>query len=648
MKVVCLVVLVGVLGLNSMDIENLPIGPTPQGYANPDQISRQKKIAELLMMGSGQQQRPTHPMQLAGNLANSAVGNMQLNQANALDRSSDLQDAGSFVGGTQGADPVKNEASRFALLAQKYSGKPLGVAVSDWKKGEGGAPYEQFITGRTGLDPSTPITPELLKSPQGIALAKAMADWDAGGRAPITGQQMLQAQQMAFGGPQAAAGEGAQGAGPAAAAFSGEPADGGGNAMEGIVNALQAPKTGGPPVPGGPVTRAPLPGSAESGNGIPPGVLPHRIPMSREALINTLASRRLDPSVKNTALQLYLEQSQPMQMKVPGGTMNISPSGQTWVVPELFQGTMEAGGAKMPVGFTYPWDPKNPNAIKQEFAPSGMGGAPGGGPLGTAPPSGQPQTAQNSIIPPQMQGLADFSNQQKRIQEFNTEDLKNAYTKVKESTDLGLQAERSVPQLKQLRHMIEDKRLQQSIGSDIVLDWNRIKAFAGSKGGERATALMQAFDKMVSGQIVSDLKTQLQGTGQIRVKEIELVEKASASRYNTREANRAILELMIKSNEQMAGLGEATANYLAEHKHNASTAGLIQAKMEWLKKHPMLNEKEIADYHKKFDADPRYPEDLGEGEGSKGKNFRNPQPALPTTPPPSPTELELRRRGLIK
>ncbi len=644
--------------------EDFQILPTPKGYATAEQTAQARKLAQILMGGSKQSKALTHPLEVLGNLANTTLGAHQFNKANELDRASDLFDAQQFVEGTRkppaaapaeiapptarplspagvgpasvrnnnpgaqwpgpvasqfgatGAQdlpggnkiasfdsPEKGGAAHFALLAQKYSGMPLEAAIEKWSGGNNSTPYTQFVARRAGISPDTPITPELLRGPQGVQLAKAMADWEAGGSYPMTEQQWAQAHSMAFGGGGAVPQGGGDGGEGQALGFAGVPDEGGGdNAMGGIVSALQAPKFGSQPVPGGPVTQTlPAGAQSQSGNMLPSSVVPQRMHMSGEGLVNTLASTRLDPSIKQAALQIYMEQNQPMQLKIPGGTLLIGNDGSQVPISDLHIKEMKSGDSSMPVGVTFPWDPKT-NTVSQSIAP--MGGS--GGPLGTAPPSANAQDP-NSIIPSQMRQLGDYSQEQHRRKEFTNEDLKTVHSKLKEASDLGIQAERNTPLLKQLRQMIEDPKLTQSIGSDFSLDYNRVKALFGDKAAERAAALMQAFDKGVSGQIVSDLKTQLQGTGQIRVAEIDLIKKASASRYNTREANRKILDLMIRANEQISGLNEATADYLAKHQDKATTAGLVKHKIEWLKEHPMMTPEEIKDYNKQFDEDKNYP-----------------------------------------
>lgn len=610
-----------------MDFENIPIQSTPQGYATPDQIAQQRKIAQLLMMGPGQQQKPTHPAQLFGNLANSAVGNMQLNQANALERASKLQDAGQVTEGTQEPqqpDLVKNAASHFALLAQKYSGKPVGAAVDEWTKGHPGA---QFIPEKAGLTPETPITPELLKGQQGIALVKAMADLDAGGRAPLTDQQWVQAHQMAFGGPQTSGGGGGGEEGGSQALAYGDPqgSPGGANPMGGMVAALQAPKTGAvPPVPGGPVTRAPGGEAPTNWKDYPDSTLPHRVPMNGDALVKILASDWLDPSVKNNALQLYLDQSQPMSMKAPGGTISIGADRQRAFIPELMKGKYKTGDTEAELLSTY-----DPRTNTQNFVPTGGGGAGGGaqGPLGTAPPSSTPAPGQqrgNAVFPPPIiNDMQNYSNTQDALKR-GREQLHKDFEK---NSIVAEKAQTSLPTLTLLRQMIEDPNLYQGIFADPILDWNRFKAAIGSKGGERAAALMQTMEKVRSGQIITDLKTQLGGLGQVRVEEIKLVNRASASVYNTREANRAVLDLAIRNNEQVTALSELHSKYIQGYQFDkngnevlgpdgapvigdpgkASAAGLQRLKLDWLKAHPMISPEQIKEYNRLFDEDSKYP-----------------------------------------
>src|SRR6187455_2136895 len=77
-------------------------------------------------------------------------------------------------------DPVSGAAAQFALLHRKYAGLPLSKAISKWSGGNSSPEYVNFLSNNTGLSSDTVLTPELLSGPQGLALAKAQAHWEAG------------------------------------------------------------------------------------------------------------------------------------------------------------------------------------------------------------------------------------------------------------------------------------------------------------------------------------------------------------------------------------------------------------------------------------------------------------------------------------
>lgn len=97
-------------------------------------------------------------------------------------------------------DPVSGAAAQFALLGKNYTGMPLSGAIAKWSGGNSSPAYAAFIAKQTGLSPDTVLTRELLSGPQGLALAKAQAQWEAGKPFPMSDEQWRQAQSRAFGG----------------------------------------------------------------------------------------------------------------------------------------------------------------------------------------------------------------------------------------------------------------------------------------------------------------------------------------------------------------------------------------------------------------------------------------------------------------
>lgn len=248
-------------------------------------------------------------------------------------------------------DPVKGAAAEMALLDKNYSGMPLGAAISKWSGGNSGAAYAAHIAKDTGLTPDTVISPQLLRGPQGVALAKSMANWEAGGQYPLSDQQWEQAHQLAFGQPQASQ----QPANGPALAFNGQPSGPGGNAPDApsaIASALapRSPTTPATPLPPGSAAQpvAPTQGSPQ-GQPVPPSTLPQRLPVGQGQISRILANPMVSPEIKNRMLDLYQAQGQPVQAPGTGGTWVVGNDGTQRFVPTLNQGSFEGAGSKFPL-----------------------------------------------------------------------------------------------------------------------------------------------------------------------------------------------------------------------------------------------------------------------------------------------------------
>lgn len=96
-------------------------------------------------------------------------------------------------------DPVNGAAAHFALLKKNYAGMPLSGAITKWSGGNSSPAYADFVAKRAGLTPDTVLTPDLLASPQGLALAKAQAHWEAGKPYPLSDEQWATAQSKGLG-----------------------------------------------------------------------------------------------------------------------------------------------------------------------------------------------------------------------------------------------------------------------------------------------------------------------------------------------------------------------------------------------------------------------------------------------------------------
>jgi hypothetical protein len=104
------------------------------------------------------------------------------------------------------------------------------------------------------------------------------------------------------------------------------------------------------------------------------------------------------------------------------------------------------------------------------------------------------------------------------------------------------QAARSqAPNVDMALAMLNDPNMHQGLVHGVQDVWSRFKAAA--LGDKYANAPNETFDKLMSGQILGSMKTALGGLGQVRVAEIQLLQRANANRNNTDASNRAVLEV---------------------------------------------------------------------------------------------------------
>lgn len=244
----------------------------------------------------------------------------------------------------------------------------------------------------------------------------------------------------------------------------------------------------------------------------------------------------------------------------------------------------------------------------QDMMPPGM--------LGMAPPDfGTEKPVPTSegtkvaqILPQEKADLKYLQNQdiQKAQQEhYNQKDVDD-FTKDYDSLiQSGRAAARTRPMLDLAKGINEDPRMYSGIGGNLVRDVKQLQAVFG--GDPEAASRMETFEKVISGQVIQDLKTQLQGLGQVRVAEIDLLAKAAASLNRTQPANRAVLELMTRVHDQIDDLAKIATDYRRGYRFDKdgnarltsevpSKAGLDATLNQYIKENPVLTADERKNY----------------------------------------------------
>ena len=611
-------------------------------------------------------------------------------------------------------DPVKGAAAQFALLEKSYTGIPLSAAVSKWSGGNNAGQYLSHIAKATGLTPDTVITPELLRGPKGIELAKAMAHWEAGKKYPLADQQWQAAHKLAFGGGQ----------GGPALAFSGEPTNVPpalpgtpppmATALAGQPMAAAARPNMQPPMPTpqgvqpGHVATNPETGQAV----IPEGLTPQRTVVTRRQFENTMQSPYVSPEMKQFVAQSYYAQGQPLEMATAGGRVVINPQrpSQQMFIPDLQKGNLKApGGAEVPWfghvgpgnkfqmygegGATAPTAPKaNPNIDVPDlnFAPNQEGKIPAAVLNGLPPeiltgqsapkmPAGLPPVAlpfaaegggEAPAIPAEGTKVAqipDYANRmidalsQKGVEyEANKKqaekDIEAYQAKATVVNDVGLKAATSKPAITMAKTLVQDPNMVQGVLAQPRLDFKRfLTLISDNPNAKRSVEVSQAFDKLISGNILDDLKITLQGLGQVRVAEIDLLKQAAASRSNDLGSNMAILRQMDKAHDLAIDLSKISTAYgegvrwdkngkvirsptgaPVIHADRPTSSGLQSALRTYVEKHPILTKDEIAQYETQFKEDVPSPARPVEPPKARSRSGTPPKIVVPETTPPAP------------
>jgi len=247
-----------------------------------------------------------------------------------------------------------------------------------------------------------------------------------------------------------------------------------------------------------------------------------------------------------------------------------------------------------------------------------------GGMLGTPPPQAQSQpspassqVAQASGGLPSLGQLRDFKLDMDKRGELNKEDAKKFTDNSNALMQAGTQAQQGLPMLKLAQQAVKDPKYYSGIGANAVLNWKQLKAAIGDD--PNAAAAMEVFEKSMAGDVLSQLRSKLQGLGQVRLAEIDLLTRSTANKFNTPQANAAVLNIIERGYNQMGAISQITDAYSRgarlDGKGNwikgndlPSNGGLTEIVQKYLSLHPTFNQQEIKDFNKTLDLDDKKPE----------------------------------------
>ncbi len=281
--------------------------------------------------------------------------------------------------------------------------------------------------------------------------------------------------------------------------------------------------------------------------------------------------------------------------------------------------------------------------------PSPNAGGPG--PAGAPPPQAGAQRVAQSVIPQFMwdakQQSQDMAVRQKEREEMATGTAKGFVKRYDDANRAGMLAEQGLPALQKARTLMDDPRYSSGFFGPLGMDWQRFKAALG--GDPQGAVANEVVDKIISGNIVEDMKIMLQGLGQVRNAEIGLLTRATANIYNTPAANKAVLEMMMKVHQRAATLGDMAQRYAQgirwdnkgqPYRASATPTGLDygwdHAQQQFLKNNPIFTPEEQVRYDKIFASDkgtPRFDEGTLRKEYGEAVGGRLTKEQLETMPP---------------
>lgn len=219
--------------------------------------------------------------------------------------------------------------------------------------------------------------------------------------------------------------------------------------------------------------------------------------------------------------------------------------------------------------------------------------------------------------------LSNQKLQHELEKEAGTKSIDAGLKKYDTLTSQASTARKLMPQIALARSLMDDPNFRGGWGSAVTDELKRMKeALLGDKF---ANASNEAFDKLMAGNVLDTMKTALGGLGQVRLAEIDLLNRANGNRTNTAASNKAILEISKRGLEKLDNISGLANAYMSGDevvdpvtgktllKANMGTDGEIaprrtlDSKFEKIARqydndHPSFTPEEIKNYHFLFEG----------------------------------------------
>lgn len=205
----------------------------------------------------------------------------------------------------------------------------------------------------------------------------------------------------------------------------------------------------------------------------------------------------------------------------------------------------------------------------------------------------------------------------KRLEAQNADEVTRYGKKADALFKSGQEAAVELPQLDIAKSLMNNPDFYSGPAEGLVLNYKRLLSTFGSD--PNVAQPQEAFRKVVSNSILSQIRS-LAGTGQIRVAEIKIMEKAAANPENTPASNRLLVELASRVHQHALGLSDLANSY----KGGRLDPGFDRAARDYTTQHPMFSKAELGD--PRLIAPPIYktPDDVKRAKLAPGTPFMTP------------------------
>jgi len=157
-------------------------------------------------------------------------------------------------------------------------------------------------------------------------------------------------------------------------------------------------------------------------------------------------------------------------------------------------------------------------------------------------------------------GKKNFDTNVAAQQEMNKQEIEHGMKAYDAFRDQAAAARNLMPNVDTALALMNDPRMHTGMLAGAQDVWSRFKAAV--LGEKDANAPNELFDKLAAGNVLGTMKSTLQGLGQVRLAEINLLAKANASRFYGDPANRAVLEISKRGLEKIDQLDGMAKQYV--------------------------------------------------------------------------------------